>query len=103
MGHQREIGFPGLVCRHCMSRPTGRKFFTTSSDHLGLLLLSIADHVAICKECPATIKSLVTSYKNTHESQQQQLAEGIHGLLMQRIWQSLLRDPRDVNTITRVR
>jgi hypothetical protein len=29
--HSREIGFPGLMCRHCMKWPKGCKFFNTWS------------------------------------------------------------------------
>ena len=65
----REVGFPGLVSRHCMKMPKGRKFFTTSSEHLGDLLLTISSHMVICKECPATIQSHIASYKTTHTTQ----------------------------------
>ncbi|KAL7534172.1 hypothetical protein ACHAXR_005698 [Thalassiosira sp. AJA248-18] len=86
-----QIGFPGLVCRHCMKR----KFFTTSSEHLGDLLLTISDHMAICKECPASVKSQMMSYKTTHETQLQQLQQGEHDTCMQRVWRRLIRANQD--------
>ncbi len=91
----RGIGFPGIVCRHCMSTTNGRKFFTTSSEHLGGLLLTISDHLKLCKLCPSTVKSQITSYQTTHESQLQQLKEVIggepdaHEMCMQRVWERL--------------
>lgn len=93
----REIGFPGLVCRHCMTTPDGRKFFTTSSEHLGGLLLTISNHLTLCKLCPSTVKSQITSYQATHDGQLQQLKGDIggehidaHEMCMQRVWQRLL-------------
>ena len=86
----REIGFPGLVCRHCAKTHNGRKFFTTSSEHLGGLLLTISDHMVICKECPATVKSEITTYKTSHETQLQQLKAGEHNMCMQRVWKRLV-------------
>ena len=92
----REIGFPGIVCRHCMTTTNGRKFFTTSSEHLGGLLLTIADHLKLCKLCPSALKSQITSYQTTHKSQLQQLKEDsggepdAHEKCMQRVWERLL-------------
>ena len=94
----REIGFPGLVCRHCMTTSTGRKFFTTSSEHLGGLLLTISDHLKLCKLCPETVKTQITSYQATHDSQLQQLKViggelDVHEICMQRVWRRLLDAP----------
>ena len=108
---------PGVVCRHCMKKSKGRKFFTTSAEHLGDLLLTISDHMAICKDCPDNIKSQNTTFKATHESQLQQLGEGVHDGCMKRVWSRLLalnkppapvaksaapalkRDPIEYNTV----
>lgn len=85
------IGFPGVVCRHCMNR----KFFTTSSEHLGDLLVTISDHLAICtsglsKEEAIARGTAICDYKSTHETQLKQLAEGEHDACMQRIWDRLV-------------
>ncbi|KAL7550445.1 hypothetical protein ACHAWF_013680 [Thalassiosira exigua] len=91
-GDSREIGFPGLVCGWCMKSPNNRKFFTVSSEHLGdLLVTSIADHLVICKQCPANVKSQITSYRATHEAQLLQLTEGEHALCMDRVWKKLIQ------------
>lgn len=101
----REIRFPGLICRHCMTTPNGRKFFTTSSEHLGGLLLTISDHLKLCKLCPPMVQSQITSYQATHKSQLHILKEGIgreqdaHEMCMQRVWNRLL-DASRKNLVT---
>lgn len=85
----REIGFPGLVCRHCMKTPDGRKFFTNSAEHLGDLLLTISNHMGSCMECPSTVKSQIAGYTTTHEHQLQTLKEE-HDVCMNRVWQRMI-------------
>jgi hypothetical protein len=85
----REIGFPGLVCRHCMKIPDGRKFFTNSADHLGDLLVTISNHMCSCDECPSTIKSQIASYMTTHENQVQKLKEE-HDACMNHVWKRMI-------------
>ncbi|KAL3817497.1 hypothetical protein ACHAXA_007087 [Cyclostephanos tholiformis] len=85
----REIGFPGLICRHCMITPVGRKFFTSAAEHLGDLLLTIASHLCSCNECPSTVKTQIASYMLTHEYQIQKLG-GEHDMCMNRVWQRMM-------------
>ncbi len=85
----REIGFPGLVCRHCMKIPDGRKFFTNSAEHLGDLLLTISNHMGSCNECPSMTKSQIAGYMKTHEHQLQTLKEE-HNVCMNRVWQRMV-------------
>jgi len=91
-----EIGFPGLVCKHCMKHPSGRKFFTTSSEHLGDLLLTISDHLSICRECPDDIKAQIATHQTTHTMQLGGLPVGEHSLCMQRVWSRLIAANRQV-------
>lgn len=85
-----QIGFPGLVCRHCMHSSNGRKFFTTSAEQLGELLLTIANHMNVCQGCPNDIRSKIASLKPTHESQLQSFT-GEHTLCMGRVWDRLVK------------
>ncbi len=88
--HTKEVAFPGLVCRHCMVNSNGRKFFTTSSDHLEDLLLTIANHLIVCKDCPHDIKVQIHKFSNTHDAQlQYHLISGSHKRLMCRVWNQL--------------
>lgn len=86
----REIGFPGLICRHCMKTPDGRKFFTNAAEHLGDLLHTIANHVCSCSECPPTIKAQIASYMITHEQQLEERSEE-HDKCMNRVWQRMMK------------
>ena len=85
----REIDLPGVVCRHCMNTPGGSKFFTTSSEHLGDLLVTISDHISTCEQCPDKVKAQIAKYQASHATQLATLPEGDHELCMQRVWQRL--------------
>jgi len=87
----REIGFPGVVCKHCMKkRNGGRKFFTTSSDHFGDLLLTISNHLTICSEVPDTVKAQISIRQTTHQMQIGGLPVGEHDACMKRVWARLI-------------
>ena len=79
----------GLVCRHCKNKADGRKFFTTSSEHLGDLLQTIANHVAICRDCPVSVKTQIVSYQFSHESQLEPMKES-HRAYMEEAWRRLV-------------
>ena len=79
----------GLVCKHCKHMADGRKFFTTSSEHLGDLLLTIANHIAICRDCPVPVKTQIVSYQFSHESQLQSKQES-HRAYMEEAWKRLV-------------
>ena len=98
----REIGFPGVICSHCNKKGKGgrngnggRKFFTTSSEHFGDLLLTISNHMAICKECPGQVKAQLETYRATHETQLAGLKQGEnrtgeHDMCIDRVWKRLV-------------
>ena len=98
----REVGFPGVVCKHCMKNSNGgRKFFTTSSDHFGDLLLTISNHLTICSECPDTVKAQVSVRQTTHQMQIGGLPVGEHDACMKRVWARLIdcnRNKRQVSS-----
>jgi hypothetical protein len=79
----------GLVCRHCKNKADGRKFFTTSSEHLGDLLLTIANHVAICRDCPVPVKTQVVTLQFAHDSQLEPKKES-HRAYMEEVWRRLV-------------
>jgi len=75
----------GLVCKH----DCGRKFFTTSSEHLSGLLLTIANHLAICRNCPVPVKTQIVSHQFSHESQLLSKQES-HNVFMEEAWRRLV-------------
>jgi len=88
--HTKEVAFPGLVCRHCVLNSNGRKFFTTSAGHLGELLVTIANHMTVCKDCPDDVKLQINKFSSTHRAQIQfHLFSGSHKRLMNRVWNQL--------------
>jgi hypothetical protein len=80
------IGFPGLVCSHCNSR----KFFTTSSEHLSGLLLTISNHMQTCQSCPKSARNLITRFRGTHDKQLKQVSPDDHAKCMQHVWTRLV-------------
>ena len=81
---EEEGGFPGLTCL-----PLDRKFFTNDSEHLGDLMITIANNMCASKECSSAIKSQIEGYKKTHDIQLQQLKEW-HVSCMARVWQRMV-------------
>jgi len=81
----KEIGFPGLVCSHC----SRRKFFTTSSEHLSGLLLTISNHLQTCQSCPPPVRNQITYFRSTHDQQLQSISTNDHTSCMQRVWSRL--------------
>ena len=79
----------GLVCRHCKNKVHGRKFFTTSSEHLGDLLLTIANHVAVCSSTPVVVKTQIVSYQFSHDTQLQSKQDS-HRAYMEEAWRRLV-------------
>ena len=76
--------------KFCTKTPKGQKFFTTSSQNLRGLLVSISNHLVICRDCPSNIKLQLSSYKTTHETQLHQLKEGEHDACMRLVWKRLI-------------
>lgn len=79
----------GLACRHCKNKSDGRKFFTTSSEHLGELLLTIANHVGICRDCPVSVRTQIVSHQFSHEAQIETKATSHHSY-MEEVWRRLV-------------
>jgi hypothetical protein len=85
-GNSEIIGFPGFVCSHCNTR----KFFTTSSEHLSGLLLTISNHMQTCQSCPKSARNLITRFRGTHDKQLKQVSSDDHAKCMQNVWKRLV-------------
>ena len=90
--------FQGVICKHCKNKADGRKFFTTSSEHLSDLLLTIANHVAICRDCPVVVKTQIVSHQFSHDAQLQSKQDS-HRAYMEEAWRRLValskqKDPK---------
>lgn len=92
------IGFPGLVCCHCNSR----KFFTTSSEHLSGLLLTISNHMQTCQSCPKSVRNLVTRFRGTHEKQLKRISSSDHAKCLNNIWERLVKASRSKEKVKRI-
>lgn len=80
---------PGLVCRHCAGA-RGRKFFTTSSEHLEGLLHSISNHVAICPKCPTKVQVHIEELQKSHPAQLKLIDCEEHQTTLNGIWKRLI-------------
>jgi hypothetical protein len=76
----REIGFPGLCCKHCGGRPSFGRYFPSSARNFGqsTTIETIEGHLGLyCKECPEDIKKLVTKLQQIDNSRRgEQLENG---------------------------
>lgn len=85
-----EVGFPGLVCKHCKGSDNSRKFFNRSAYHLRNAFAKIPDHLMVCSQCPSEIKSCLASFKLTRTAQESQLKRGSNITFMDRVWGRLI-------------
>jgi hypothetical protein len=96
--NSREIGFPGLVCTHCKVR----KFFTTSGEHLSGLLVTISNHMQTCQSCPKLVRSQITQFRGTHDSQLRRITSESHEMCMENVWTRLVKASRKEKRKSRV-
>ena len=82
-------GFPGLACKHCSGKPTGRKFFYRTSEILSGNYAHIPNHVLSCKHCPLEVKQTLAAKKRLHQAQKQNLRRGSQRIFFNLVWDRL--------------
>jgi len=85
-----EVGFPGLICKHCMGQEGSRKFFNRSAYHLRNAFAKVPDHLMICTKCPNEIKKALATFKKTRSKEESQLKRGSNIAFMDRVWGRLI-------------
>jgi hypothetical protein len=57
-GREREIGFPGLCCMHCVGSSSQGRYFPISAKNLTDNVASnLSAHVSTCAHCPESIRA----------------------------------------------
>lgn len=91
-GGKREnikVGYPGLMCVHCMKNPNSRKFFWSNVDRLANSFAEIPGHVLKCRRCPVQTKQALHELKQGHADQMSQLPRGSQKVFFRRMWRRL--------------
>lgn len=71
-----DIGFPGLVCKHCAMQPGARKFFYRTAEILAANYAHIPNHLLCCPRVPQDIKLDLEEKKKLHAEQKKNLPRG---------------------------
>lgn len=71
-----DIGFPGLVCKHCATQPGARKFFYRTAEILAANYAHIPNHLLCCPRVPQDIKLDLEEKKKLHAEQKKTLQRG---------------------------
>jgi len=71
-----DIGFPGLVCKHCAMQPGARKFFYRTAEILAANYAHIPNHLLCCPKVPQDIKLDLEEKKKLHVEQKKNLQRG---------------------------
>ena len=84
-----HVGFPGLICRHCLAeRGEGRYFFSTI-ESLTTASTVLEKHVLKCQSMPENVKTDVVNARITHAAQRKMLENGSQQAYFNRLWDRL--------------
>lgn len=84
-----NLGFKGLMCRHCMgSRGEGRYFFT-SIESMTTAATVIEKHLEKCPSVPVEVKKRLRESRTRHAEQRRELAQGAQARYFLRLWERL--------------
>jgi hypothetical protein len=84
-----HVGFPGFVCRHCMSSQGEGRYFFTTIESLTTASTVFEKHVLKCPFVPVQIKSDVIMSKIGHTEQRKHLPTGAQQAFFNRLWDRL--------------
>lgn len=82
------IGYPGLVCTHCLGVNEGKYFFT-SPDSLGTAGGVIYIHLTRCPKFPQSELKKLTSFKGQQAEARKHLKYGAQASYFNRLWKRL--------------
>lgn len=83
------VGYPGLVCRHCLGHNGDGKYFFSSVASLGTASTTIDKHIAKCPKVSDTIKQKMFEAKGYHAEQQRNAPLGSQSAFFSRLWERL--------------
>jgi hypothetical protein len=88
-GRDRAMGFPGLSCKHCLSKSSGRYFPVSAKNLTESTINSLQGHVASCASCPEPIKASLAYLGHRAILQKAELSGSWKKTYFQKIWSRL--------------
>mmetsp|Transcript_6015 Transcript_6015/g.8513 ORF Transcript_6015/g.8513 Transcript_6015/m.8513 type:complete len:1159 (+) Transcript_6015:162-3638(+) len=89
-GRDRVIGFPGLSCKHCITKNNFGRYFPVSAKNLtDNTANSLQAHVATCSRCPDSIKASLAYLLHRSVLQKSELSGSWKKTFFKRVWDRL--------------
>jgi hypothetical protein len=88
----REVGFPGIACRHCVGQSGSGRYFPASEASISQTTTSqtIMNHVRSCRSCPASVREALEAAKRARPAHDgKRLEKPKHGgrkVFFHRLW-----------------
>lgn len=84
-----HVGYPGVVCRHCMGEGGEGRYFFTTIESLTTLGTVFEKHIMKCAYVPAEVRKSVVSARATHAEQRKTFPNGAQQAYFNRLWDRL--------------
>lgn len=93
----RQVGFPGLACRHCIGQAGSGRYFPASEASLSQTTTSqtILNHVKNCRRCPRWIKEELEAMQRATPSKKDKPRHGGRKVFFHRLWCRIQNIPID--------
>ena len=83
------LGFPGLVCRHCLGISGEGKYFFSTLESLTTAATVVEKHIAKCPKIPTAIKQHMVKSRTYHHDQRRNMPAGSQAAFFSRLWDRL--------------
>lgn len=84
-----HVGYPGVVCRHCLGEGGEGRYFFTTIESLTTLSTVFEKHIMKCAYVPADIKKAVVTARSKHAEQRKAYPNGAQQAYFNRLWDRL--------------
>jgi hypothetical protein len=84
-----QLGFPGVVCRHCMGHNFEGRYFFTSTESLTSSYPVLEKHSLKCSKTPDDIKRRLVETRSRHVDQRKTIPNGSQQAFFSRLWSRL--------------
>jgi hypothetical protein len=84
-----NVGFPGIVCRHCMGGNGEGRYFFSTVESLTTASTVFEKHIGKCNSVPDDIKAAIVDAKTRHPEQRKLLPPGAQQAYLKRLWDRL--------------
>jgi hypothetical protein len=87
-----DVGFPGLVCRHCLGKSgIGGRYFFSAVESLATVYAVVEIHLLKCSACPDSVKKSIIEYKPYHADQRKSLKGGAQAAYFSHLFKRLFQ------------